>query len=314
MTDLVPLLETSSDETELAVLRSLAREEPSSAVMARTAAALGLGAVTLTAAGTTTAAGAATGIAKGSIWGPVLKALAVGLSSGVVVSAGALGVLSQTERDTEPVPVAATPVAPVGEPQSLRKPAAALEPAPAPPVVAEESNAQSATPAKASAEGLRAPPRDLGVPGRTAVTAPEPGDRTPAARATFAPVEPPERAAAAPASVPIPAASATTPGAAPKVASATPPAVSIAEEVRAVDRARQALASGRARDALNELERYQAQWPRGVFTSEVLVLRVEAKLKLGDRPSAVREARTLIDARPNSRYAARLRALIETSQ
>jgi len=44
------------------------------------------------------------------------------------------------------------------------------------------------------------------------------------------------------------------------------------------------------------------------------VLRVEAKLKLGDRASAVRDARALIDARPNSRYAARLRSLIESSQ
>jgi len=51
-----------------------------------------------------------------------------------------------------------------------------------------------------------------------------------------------------------------------------------------------------------------------VFTSEVLVLRVEAKLKLGVRAAAVREARALIAARPNSRYAARLRALIENSK
>ena len=92
------------------------------------------------------------------------------------------------------------------------------------------------------------------------------------------------------------------------------PAISIAEESCAIDRARQALLDRARARALSELERYQARWPRGVFASEVLVLRVEAKLKLGDRASAVREARALIDARPNSRYAARLRALIENSK
>jgi hypothetical protein len=147
-----------------------------------------------------------------------------------------------------------------------------------------------------------------------AVADPPQRGEIPAARATFAPVEAPvsPRAATAP---PVPVADSPAPAQseARKARGATP-SVSIAEETRAIDRARQALSAGRAREALNELDRYRAQWPKGVFTSEVLVLRVEAKLKLGDRGTAVREARALIDALPNSRYAARLRTLIETSK
>ena len=70
MTELEPLLQTSSDETELALLRSLAREEPSAAAMAKTAAALGLGTSALTAAGSATAASAVTAIGEGLDLGP----------------------------------------------------------------------------------------------------------------------------------------------------------------------------------------------------------------------------------------------------
>ena len=76
----------------LAIAR--ARRTVSRAV-ARTAAALGLGTGTLAVASSATAASAVSGIAKGSIWGSVLKALAIGVSSGLVVSAGANAVFSE---------------------------------------------------------------------------------------------------------------------------------------------------------------------------------------------------------------------------
>ena len=309
MTDLVPLLQTSSDETELLLLRALTREEPSAAAMARTAAALGVGASALTVAGTATAASTVTGIVKSSIWAPVFKALAIGASSGLIVSAGAHSVLSEPPGEADPAPAAAAPAAR----GVTAKPSSPSILAPSTPVLAAVEEAPKAVSTPSVQARAEAPQAVHNAQSPIPLYPPVRGE-TPAARATFAPLEPPatERAGPGPVSPP-PASTAAAPSAEPKAASATP-SVSIAEEVRAVDRARQALASGRARVALNELERYRAEWPKGVFTSEVLVLRVEAKLKLGDRASAEREARALIDAAPNSRYAARLRALIETSK
>ncbi len=282
MTDLKRLLETSSDEAELAILRSLDGEEPSAAALARTATALGIGAGALTAAGSASAATAA----KGSLWGSVLKALAVGVGSGVIVCAAVPAVFSEPARE---VPVVQN--APVAVPQAVPR-------APKP-VVRESSLQEKPSPPKAvfparATEPIRAPEQATQA-------------EVPSSRAAFAPV--PVAAPPPAMAQPMPAPSEAKP-----IAKSAPAAVSIAEEVKAVDRARRALSSGNAREALRELERYQAAWPRGVFTSEVRVLRVEAKLKLGERAAAVREASALIDSQPNSRYAARLRALIGNSK
>jgi hypothetical protein len=88
-----------------------------------------------------------------------------------------------------------------------------------------------------------------------------------------------------------------------------PSVASIAEEVKTIDRARQALAAGRARDALNQANTYIARWPSGALAIEALILRVEAELAAGDRASAERDARALIAAHPGSRYASRVGAL-----
>ena len=300
MTELKRLLETSSDEAELAILRSLDGEEPSGAVLARTATALGLGAGALTAAG---GASAASGLAaKSSLWGPVLKALAIGVGSGVIVSAAVPAVISEPAR--EPVAPAMVENAPVAVPQ-----AAARAPKP---VVRESSRPEEPSPPRA---GFSAP--SVGARAIEPIRAPEQATQAevPSSRAAFAPasalVTAPVAAVAQPPAMPQ---SMPAPSEAKPIAKSAPAAVSIAEEVKAVDRARRALSSGNAREALRELERYQVAWPRGVFTSEVLVLRVEAKLKLGDRGGAVREANALIESQPNSRYAARLRALIGNSK
>jgi len=103
---------------------------------------------------------------------------------------------------------------------------------------------------------------------------------------------------------------ASSPAAPPSAASG----VSIAEEVAAVDRARHALRQGHAGEALDELNRYQARWPKGVLATEVVVLRVEAKLRLGDRAAAKSEARAFIAAQPGSRYAVRVKELFEPGE
>lgn len=102
--------------------------------------------------------------------------------------------------------------------------------------------------------------------------------------------------------------------AAPASTAAAASGVSIAEEVAAVDRARHALRQGHAGEALDELNRYQARWPKGVLATEVVVLRVEARLRLGDRAAAKNEARAFIAAHPGTRYAARLKELFEPGE
>jgi outer membrane protein assembly factor BamD (BamD/ComL family) len=79
--------------------------------------------------------------------------------------------------------------------------------------------------------------------------------------------------------------------------------------VALVDRARHALRQGRAGEAFDTLSLHQSRWPNGVLATEVLVLRVEAQLRLGQRASAQRDARAFVAVQPNSRYATRLREL-----
>ena len=334
MTELEPLVHSSSDELELDLLRSADGDEPAPAAFSRTAVALGLGGLTLSAA---SGAGAASGAAGGgagavvvgaSIWVTALKALAIGATGGLIVSAGAQAVLSEppreatataafdSSREKSHVEARQAPVVPAervtaasrSETETTARPFDAFPTSsdavtnslPIQPrnqvrrdLTSDRAGAQNGTPSPANVNGAANDPGGL-----PALTTPS--------RAAFDPVVTARSGDSAnPAHVPV--APSVSSG---KTVARPQPAVSIAEEVRTLDRARQALSSGRARDALRELERYQSQWPRGVFASEVLVLRVEAKLKLGDRASAEREARALIDAQPKSRHAARLRALL----
>lgn len=85
-------------------------------------------------------------------------------------------------------------------------------------------------------------------------------------------------------------------------------------EIAAMDRARQYLQRANASAALTELDDYRARWPHGVFALEAVVLRVQALLARGDRAGAERAARPVLTAQPQSRHAARLRALLEVSK
>lgn len=84
---------------------------------------------------------------------------------------------------------------------------------------------------------------------------------------------------------------------------------SLGEQVTVIDSARRALKSGRPSDALGYARNYDQRWPSGPLSIEAVIVRVEAELALGDRPSAEREARSVIAQLPGSRYASRVRRL-----
>ena len=247
MTKLVPSLKRRRRNRSRCSGRS-AREEPSSASGRDRRRAL-LGAVALTAAGTPRPRARRPVIAKSSIWAPVLKALAIGWTAESCQRGSASAFLPTGA--TRAVPVASPPFATASEPQRPRKPPRLRNPRRRRRSLRTSSGRrvqrrQKRRPRVASAS------RDLGVPGRTVVTG-----RTAvttcalrsntAARATFAPVERPNGCRCS-LSVPIPVANAIPPSAAPKVQAQRPRRLD-RREGRAVDRARQALASGRARDA-----------------------------------------------------------------
>jgi hypothetical protein len=98
------------------------------------------------------------------------------------------------------------------------------------------------------------------------------------------------------------------------VTPSTSQASSLGEQIATIDRARQALRKGDARNALTALDYYQSHWQAGLFAMETVVLRVEAKLLMGDRAAAERDARGIIATQPNSRYATRLRSLFGLSK
>jgi TolA-binding protein len=90
----------------------------------------------------------------------------------------------------------------------------------------------------------------------------------------------------------------------------TAPESSLAEQVRSLDRARVALASGFATGALHELSRYRKAYPNGVFLTEASVLEIEAFAARGDRNLAASRAAAFVAAHPDSPQAERLRQLI----
>lgn len=93
----------------------------------------------------------------------------------------------------------------------------------------------------------------------------------------------------------------------------TPPPIAdgrLARELRALERARQALAVHKAGEALRLLDRYRAQFAGGVLGSEETVLRVQALLATGDREGAQALADTYSVSHPDSVYARRLKEFV----
>jgi hypothetical protein len=85
----------------------------------------------------------------------------------------------------------------------------------------------------------------------------------------------------------------------------------LAREVRAIDRARQALASGNAARALVELDALERGAMSGVLDREAWILRIEALNMSGQKGRAKQLAARYRETFPNDAHAARLRAVEE---
>lgn len=171
----------------------------------------------------------------------------------------------------------------------------------APALVVEPVTATSARAASGAAPPLARfePVGDAAAPRAGGGRAPSPGRGPELATTTEVEAE-----VAAMATPPLPVA----PPSASVVASAG--GSSLREQIEVIDRARSALRAGAPRAALAHLDTYGFRWPKGELALDAQVLRIEARFAAGDRAAARTEALAFIEARPESRYAARLRVLL----
>lgn len=84
----------------------------------------------------------------------------------------------------------------------------------------------------------------------------------------------------------------------------------VAAEVRLVERARRALASGDLTEANAILDDYERSFPHGSLAQEAAILRIDALARSGDRVATERAVAAYLAAHPRSPHAARLRAMI----
>jgi hypothetical protein len=89
------------------------------------------------------------------------------------------------------------------------------------------------------------------------------------------------------------------------------PTLGLGEQVAALDRARNALASGDTTRGIRLLDEYQARFPKGILAQEATVLRIEALLAGGNRPAAADIASQFLASNPTSPHAARIRRLLQ---
>lgn len=81
-------------------------------------------------------------------------------------------------------------------------------------------------------------------------------------------------------------------------------------EVRQLDRVRAALDAAQSQTALRELDRYEAELPRGELALEALVLRVRALQRAGQFATAVRLARRALELPGSERYRPQLERIV----
>jgi hypothetical protein len=91
-------------------------------------------------------------------------------------------------------------------------------------------------------------------------------------------------------------------------------AVTLADEVAALERAQRALASHDPDAAARELNRYHAKYPQGTLSSEETVLRVQALLARGEDAKAVALANRFAAAHPDSPFAKRVMDLVRSAK
>ena len=267
MSELVPLLSSSADDFELALLRSTEKDDLGAEGLLKTAAVLGLGASLVLPVVTASPIAASTSPVP--LWPIVVKWLGLGAFCGATLSGAAVVIGSPPHS-----------VAAVSTSRAATSPAARAESAPVA-VGPDESPPGREPTARGTSRSANQETRLMpleshngqGLYGSSAASS---------SVAAFAPLV-----------------EAGVPG----------EANSIAEQIQAIELARQALGASRPAEALRAIEGYRARWPSGTLTPESIVLGVRAKKMLGDEAGAAREARAFIALYPKSRYAAQLRAL-----
>jgi hypothetical protein len=253
------------------LFRAAQSEQPDVASLARTLTALGVGLATASVA---PAAGAATAkLASPLTGGLLVKWGAVGVTLGAL-AAGAATIT----RDAPPAARAPNSAHGAAPSVGARAPAPASDPSGSP---REAPDAPAPFAVEAGPfSSARAP-----------VTVP-PAARTPVK---------PGPALGAPRRV-APAAAA---------AAATPlDAETLADEVKSVERARAALAAGRAAESLSRLDDYERRFPEQRFGPEALYLRMEALVSLGRTAHARSAATRLLAQYPNTPQSARALAML----
>jgi hypothetical protein len=303
MTELRPLLESTDDELERALLRSVRAERPRGLGLRETALALGLagstaealaasltavssvshaGAPVASATATSTAAAstaAASGGATGAVGAATLGVVGKSLFGGALVSFLALTTLDYSLGSSsyrpQPALPASSAVAVARTPEASPVQPVAVMPAVSP----DAERAPAPAPVVANAAGRSSPSR-LGPP----APAPAPAIVEAPSKATFALPARPEPSGAA-------------------------PNASLAAEIRLLDQARAALAAGDSSHAAALLDRYATNRPSAVLAQEAALLRVRLLLKQGDRAGATRLARRIIHEHPESTHVDSLRSL-----
>lgn len=329
MTELTPLLLSTTDDLERSLLLSADGDEPGENALPRAAAALGIGAAAMSVvAGVAVAEQAVVGGAaamKPLTLLSLAKWLGVGVTAGVVASGGAHVAVVTVERyaafDQREAVLAAAP-APKNRgnkiaraPETPATVAPQPEAIPAPPELAdiqieaaaelEAAPAPAAVPTPEAAVAPALAPEAASGPSVGSLPIDEPPVASPPIEAP--PVASPRAEAPPAASTPAEAAfAAMAPGRAHDKHSAW----SLAEELKRLDAVREALRSGRAADAVAYLDAYRKQFPAGALRTEAVVLRVQALLAAGNRAGAERQAAVLLRAAPEGRYADRIRELL----
>jgi hypothetical protein len=259
------------------LVRAAQAERPDGASLGRSLAAVGMGL-----GATTMAAGAKAAGTAGSVAGTTKASMP--FVGGMFAKWAALGMLGGTaavgiaEMATEaPRPVASAP--------SLRAPAR-VRPSPGQPDASPSRAAPTAPSAPAAGPGpvSSAPLESIVMP----------------AAPNAARLAAPHNDAAAPFPTSRDSAAASQPI----------DADTLAAEVKSIDRARAALAAGKAAEALLVLDDYERLFRKRGFAPEALYLRMEASASLGRTAEARAAAERLLASYPNSLHSARARAVL----
>lgn len=301
MTELRPLLESSDDELERALLGSARSDLPQPLGLRETALSLGLALPTANALAAAVPAGGSLGASSGAaLSSTVTGGTATGGAGGVVGTAagaatfGALGksllggalvsfmALTAYDQTLGPRSQPAAPVASVHGP-ALRQPTSMDTPPAGQLLLVEPAPEVEATAADSPASAV--------------------GNRRTSPPVAELAALPDERA---PAAAPANGAFAPEVHARPAQASAS---ASLAAEIRILDQARAALAAGDGDRASRLLDAYTASPHSATLAQEAALLRVRLLLTLGQRPAAAQLARRIIAEHPESAHVESLRSL-----